>query len=79
MKDERKTKRQLVNELTELRQRVAKLEASRNQQSQEGELLHIFRISSPIGLFISQDGKFKFINDEFRRVFGDRGGKQWGV
>ncbi len=68
MKDERKTKRQLINELAELRQRVAELEASEMRQRQKEELFHIFRISSPIGLFIIQDGKFQFVNDVFRSV-----------
>lgn len=70
MKDEQKTKKQLIDELTELRQRLAELEASENQRKQEEELLYIFRINSPVGLFIIQDGKFQFVNEEFRRVHG---------
>jgi PAS domain S-box-containing protein len=69
MKDEHKAKQQLIEELVKLRQRVAQLEASANQQQQEGELLRIFRASSPVGLFIVQDGKFKFVNDIFQNVF----------
>lgn len=70
MTEEEKTKQQLIDELTELRQRVAELEASANQQQQEGELFRIFRASSPVGLFIVQDNEFKFVNDEFRGVTG---------
>ncbi len=70
MKDEQKTKEQLLNELAELRQRVAELETSDIRQRQEGELFRIFRASSPIGLFILQDGRFQFVNDEFYRVMG---------
>ena len=70
MKDERKTKKQLIDELSELRQRVAELETSESQQRQEGELFRIFRASSPIGLFIVQDNKFQFINGEFYRGTG---------
>ena len=70
MKDERKTKKQLINELAELRQQFAELETSKLQQWQEELLLHIFRIKSPIGLFIIQDRKFQFANDEFCRVTG---------
>jgi len=69
MKDERKTKKQLIEELAELRQRVVELETSASRERQEGELLRIFRASSPIGLFIVQDGKFKFTNDIFYSVF----------
>lgn len=72
MKDEQKTKKQLINEVTELRQQVVGLETSKRRQRQEEELFHIFRISSPIGLFIVQDGKFQFVNDEFHRVTGRR-------
>ena len=69
MKDAQKTKKQLINELAELRQRVAELE---HQQRQEEEIFHIFRISSPIALFIIQDGKFRFVNDVFHGVTGGR-------
>lgn len=72
MEEERKTKRQLISELAELRQRVAELETSEIQQRQEGELFRIFRASSPIGLFIVQDGKFQFVNDVFHEVTGHR-------
>ena len=70
MKDEQKTKRRLINELAELRRRVAELEASEVRQRQEGELLRIFRASSPVGLYIVQDGKFQFVNDYFYRAIG---------
>lgn len=79
MKDERKTKAQLINELAELRRRVTQLENLESRRSQEEELLHIFRISSPIGLFIIQDGKFQFINDEFYRVTGGKVGELLGT
>lgn len=70
MKDERKTKQQLINELAGLRQRVAELKTSETRQRRQEELFHIFRISSPIGLFIIQNGKFQFVNDEFHRITG---------
>jgi two-component system aerobic respiration control sensor histidine kinase ArcB len=67
MKDERKTKEQLIAELNELRRRCTKLEKG---ESREEELFRIIRASSPIGLFIVQDGKFKFVNDVFRAATG---------
>ncbi|MCJ7744315.1 MAG: PAS domain-containing sensor histidine kinase [Dehalococcoidales bacterium] len=67
MKDERKTKKQLIAELNELRHWCAELEKT---ESREEELFRIIRASSPIGLFIIQDGKFKFLNDIFRRATG---------
>ncbi len=72
MQDSRKTKSQLMGELTELRQRVAELETTESQQLREGELLRIFRSSLPIGLFIIQDGKFQFVNNEFHKYTGTR-------
>ncbi len=70
MKDERKTKKQLIGELAELRQRVTELEISASQRRQDTELFRIFRVSSPVGLFIVQDNKFQFANDEFRDITG---------
>ena len=70
MKDERKTKTQLIIELAELRQRLTSLEISDFRQRQEEELFHIFRIASPVGLFITQDGKFQFVNDVFHSITG---------
>jgi PAS domain S-box-containing protein len=70
MKDERKTKKQLIQELDELRLKVAVLETSDSQQRQESEILRILRASSPIGLFIVQNRQFVFLNDVFRRATG---------
>ncbi len=71
MKDERKTTKQLINELTVLRQRVAELEASESQQRQRREeIIDILRSSTPVGLFMVQDGKFQFANENFREITG---------
>jgi two-component system aerobic respiration control sensor histidine kinase ArcB len=67
-RDEEKTKAQLLKELHELRERIKELEASRSQSSSDEEIVRIFRSSTPIGLFILQDGKFKFVNENFRAV-----------
>lgn len=68
MHKEHKTKEQLIKEVNELRKRVTELEVSKNQLQQDEEIVRILRSSTPIGLFILQDGKFKFINDNFRGV-----------
>jgi len=71
MKDERKTTKQLINELAILRQRVAELEASESQQRQQREeIIDILRNSTPVGLFMVQDGKFQFVNENFREITG---------
>jgi two-component system aerobic respiration control sensor histidine kinase ArcB len=66
--DKSKNKTQLIQELTRLRQLIAELEASKTRQQQDEEIVHIFRSSTPIGLFIVQGGKFKFVNENFRLV-----------
>ena len=71
MIDDNKTKEQLLKELTSLRQRVAELEASKNQLTQYEEILKVFRTNMPIGLFIIQDGRFKFVNDNLRTLLAD--------
>jgi len=66
MKDIYKTKKQLIEELDTLRDRIAELETEENQQKDKGEIFNIIRYSTPIGLFIVQDGKFVFVNKNFR-------------
>jgi two-component system aerobic respiration control sensor histidine kinase ArcB len=71
MIDDNKTKEQLLKELNTLRQRVSELEASKNQLTQYEEILKVFRTNMPIGLFIIQDGRFKFVNDNLRTLLAD--------
>jgi PAS domain S-box-containing protein len=68
IRDEDKTKGQLLREVRELRQRLTEAETSQSQMSPDEEIVQIFRSSTPIGLFILQDGKFKFVNENFRAV-----------
>ena len=69
-KDERKTKKQLLEEIRELRARAAALESTQSRKEDESEVLRIIRSSTPIGLFITQDGQFKFVNEAFFRDTG---------
>jgi len=71
MTDENKSNEQLIKELQVLRQRVAELEASKSQLRQYEEILKVFRTNMPIGLFIIQDGRFKFVNDNLRTLLAD--------
>jgi len=71
MTDENKTREQLIKEVSNLRQRVAELEVSKNQFREDEETLKIFRTNMPIGLFIIQDGRFKFVNDNLRALLAD--------
>ena len=79
VKDERKTKKKLIEELERLRKRVGKLENSENVRKQEEELLHIFRINSPIGMFVVQDRKFIFTNKQFQKILGIKAKKLVGT
>ncbi len=67
MRDEQKTKKQLIEEIAELRQRLAGMESD---ASHESEVLRLIRSAAPIGLFILQDGKFVFVNETFQRATG---------
>lgn len=65
-RDEDKHKAELIKELAALRRKIADLEASQSQLSHDQEIVQIFRASTPIGLFIVQNGKFQFVNENFR-------------
>ena len=69
-KDEHKSKKQLLEEIRELRERAAALESTQSRKEDESEVLRIIRSSTPIGLFITQDGQFKFVNEAFFKDTG---------
>jgi len=70
MKDEAKTKEQLINELKEMRRQTAELERSKTEHPQEEEWFRSLLGSSPIGIYIVQDGKFKLVNSQFEKISG---------
>jgi PAS domain S-box-containing protein len=63
--DFRKSKKQLIEELRSLRDHISTLENSQHHKEDESEVFRLIRASTPIGLFITQDGKFKFSNEAF--------------
>ncbi len=67
LNDDAKSREQLLKEIKDLRQRLNDLQALKIQATQDEEIVRVFR-SSPIGLFILQDGKYKFVNENFRGV-----------
>ena len=81
MKNEKKTKEQLIGELVEMRQRVAELEALeikfkqaeeafRDSQTQAAELQHLYQ-KAPIGLcFIDTDMRYVRINQGLADING---------
>ncbi|MBW2061629.1 MAG: PAS domain S-box protein [Deltaproteobacteria bacterium] len=81
MKDERKTKAQLISELVELRRRDTELETSEDRRKHaKGEmekgtkdsaaLYETMTSSSPVGIYIVQDRKFVYTNPQFQRDTG---------
>ncbi len=78
MKDEHKTKVQLINELAGLRSRVAKLEEREAEQGraekalqEQEERYRILVEQSPLGIsIIGKDGRYKYVNSKFTEIFG---------
>ncbi len=67
MKDEEKSKEKLLNELREMRKRVAEIERLDNQKE---TWLRSLLDSLPISIYIVQNGKFKFVNPQFEKISG---------
>ena len=79
MKDKYKTKEQLINELAEMRRRIAELEKSETEHKQAEEALreseNKFRSlaeKSLVGIYLIQDGIFKYVNPKLAEIFGYR-------
>ncbi len=70
MKDEQKTKQQLVSELAEMRQRIAEFETSETESKRAEELFVSISENSPIGIYIVQDGKILYSNWKFHELIG---------
>jgi len=68
MRDIDRTKEQLIDELMEMRQQIAGLEALETNLKQSEELFRMLFYSSPIGIYIVQDGYFRFVGHEFVRI-----------
>jgi len=80
MKDEHKTKEQLINELLEMRQRAAELEASENERQRaedalrEGERGYRAIVEDQTELIcrFRPDGTLTFVNEAYCRYFGKK-------
>ncbi len=70
MRDLHRSKKETVSELDALRRRVAELEAAETERKRAEELFNASFISSPIGIYIVQDGKFRLVNPTFEKLFG---------
>jgi len=79
MKDKYKTKEQLINELAEMRRRIAELEKSETEHKQAEEALreseNKFRSlaeESLVGIYLIQDGIFRYVNPKLAEIFDYR-------
>ncbi len=70
MMDTSKTKKRFVDEPEALKERVTELEQPESDHQQAGELLKALFNSSPIGLYIVQDGCFQAVSSEFQQISG---------
>ncbi|MFC1925843.1 PAS domain S-box protein, partial [Chloroflexota bacterium] len=68
MEDKDKTKEQLIRELVEMRQQTAELEASKTKDTVKW--LRALANNVTIGVYIVQDGKFRFTNSTFQELVG---------
>lgn len=67
MKDIDRTKEQLLDELVAIRQRIAGLETELKESNQ---LFRMLFHSSPVGVYIVQDGYFKIVSHQLARITG---------
>jgi len=72
MKDERRTKADLVGELDSLREEIARLREAEAALRDTGALYRSLADSSPVGVFLLVNGKFRFLNARFEQSTGYR-------
>jgi PAS domain S-box-containing protein len=66
--DRTKTKRQLRDELERTRQRISELRAVEAELKESNELFQTLFYSSPIGIYIVQDGCFRIVGHQFAQI-----------
>jgi PAS domain S-box-containing protein len=70
MSNMRKTKRELTDELLDVCDQVASLEKAETEYKKSEELYQTLANNSTVGIYIFQDGKFKFTNSQFQKLTG---------
>ena len=77
MKDKTKTKKQLIQELADLRQRIVALETEKIERQRAEEARKEAEVKfqalieeSPVGVYVIQDGKFRYVNLNLAELFG---------
>jgi len=72
MKNENKTKEQLIDECEEMRRRLAELEELSSKRKWADEFSTKLIMTAPIGIYIVQDRKFKIVSPRFQNITGYR-------
>ena len=72
MKNEDKTKEELINECEKMRRRVAELEELSSKRRWADEFSRILIMTSPIGIYVVQDRKFRIVSPRFQEITGYR-------
>ena len=70
MKDEEKTKEQSLNKLVEMQQATSELGESKSRGEGIDEFSRILLATSPIGVYITQEGKFRLVSPKFQKIAG---------
>lgn len=70
MKNRNITIERLIDESVKMRQQVAELEAFKTDIKQSEELFKTLFHSSPIGIYIAQDGHLRLVGHQFARITG---------
>lgn len=70
MKDEDKTKEELIDELAAMRRRVEEQGELLSRRKWSDEFSRILITASPIGIYIVQDRNFKLVSPRFQQILG---------
>jgi PAS domain S-box-containing protein len=68
--DSSKTKKQLRDKLGQMRQRISELRVVEAELKESNELFQTLFYSSPIGIYIVQDGRFRIVGHQFAQITG---------
>ena len=68
MGESSKTEEQLVDELEQMRQRISELEVVEAELKESNELFQTLFYSSPVGIYIAQDERFRIVGHQFAQI-----------
>jgi PAS domain-containing protein len=63
-----KTKKQLIDELGQMQQRISELKVVEAELKESNELFQTLFYSSPVGIYIVQDGLFRIVGHQFAQI-----------